>query len=342
MVREGADLAAAEFIEWCSVHHKLDEELALALEEYLADMLSRANVKAMMVTARAKSIPSIIGKLLRKPYKRPKAQVTDRVGARVIVYHAADVDKVTETLRRTLDIRQQHSIDKRLKLGMREFGYRSYHLVASTRDDIVTGAPAALRGQVFEVQIRSLLEHIWAEIEHDVIYKSGADWPAIIKRRFASMAGVLELLDHEFQEMTQLAESLVDSAGRAMHQEFDAGTNLDVPHMLALLRLAQPTIASANTSDTSRSFDADIKRRLNLALRRTGVRTVAALKRGLESRRFRIAVRRYARAEGIAPYDVSDVALLGLLIGLRRRRLLTIFFPEFADDNSLQFSLRGL
>ena len=145
MARKGADLAAADFIEWCSVHHKMDEEIALALEDYLADILLRANVKAMMVTARAKSLQSIIGKLLRKPYKRPKAGVTDRVGARVIVYHAADVDKVTETLRRTLEVRKHHSIDKRLVLGLREFGYRSYHLVATTRDDIVTGAPAALR-----------------------------------------------------------------------------------------------------------------------------------------------------------------------------------------------------
>jgi len=156
------------------------------------------------------------------------------------------------------------------------------------------------------------------------------------------MAGVLELLEHEFQQVTAMGQSLVDSAERAMTQEFDAETNLDVPHMSALLRLAQPASETAATTDPGRYFDADIKRRLNLALHRTGVRTVAALRRSLESRRFRIAVRRYARAEGIAPYDVSHVALLGLLIGLRHRRLLMIFFPEFAFDNSLEFSLRGL
>jgi len=103
----------------------MDEEIALALEDYLADILLRANAKAMMVTARAKSLQSLSQSCFASLYKRPKARVTDRVGARIIVYHAADVDKVTEILRRTLEVRKHHSIDKRLVLGMREFGYRS-------------------------------------------------------------------------------------------------------------------------------------------------------------------------------------------------------------------------
>src|SRR5439155_15054560 len=117
--------------------------------------------RVLMVTARAKTVDSVRGKLLRKRYKRPLSQLTDRIGARIIVYHSHEVDHVAATLRKALVVRERSSSDKRLALGLREFGYRSYHLVASL-PPAAAASPSfsALRKQVFEVQIRSLLEHI--------------------------------------------------------------------------------------------------------------------------------------------------------------------------------------
>jgi hypothetical protein len=49
-----------------------------------------------------------------------------------------------------------------------------------------------------EVQIRSLLQHVWAETEHDLGYKSSRSVPRLIRRRFARLAGMLEMADAEF------------------------------------------------------------------------------------------------------------------------------------------------
>src|SRR5258708_9163203 len=100
MAFKKAEIAAAEFIGWYSSNQKAHEVIAASLEAHLTRVLAEANLGSLMVSARAKSVDSLIGKLLRRPYRRPRSQVTDRIGARVIVYHGADVDRVAEALRR--------------------------------------------------------------------------------------------------------------------------------------------------------------------------------------------------------------------------------------------------
>ena len=72
------------------------------------------------------------------------------------------------------------------------FGYSSRHLLIALDD---SAAPP-----VATVQIRTVLQHAWAEFEHDIRYKGTvpAEHAPDFDRRFTLAAGLLELADREF------------------------------------------------------------------------------------------------------------------------------------------------
>jgi ppGpp synthetase/RelA/SpoT-type nucleotidyltranferase len=337
-VAKSSDRIAAEFLAWYTGGQAERQLAAVALQRYVGQVLADSNLRPMVVTARAKTLESVRSKLLRKPYKNPRAQLTDRLGVRVILYHAREVDAVAKLLRSKVQVREADSLDKRLALGPREFGYRSIHIVGSL-PSAMTAAPQfrSLGKQIFEIQIRSLLEHVWAEIEHEVVYKSGANWPVRTKRRFAAIAAVLELLEHDFDQLEESAGRLVDEAHAALLQRMDARRPLDVPTMYALLEILRPEGLSFRDSRTAGSpFPPGIDQLLLLAFRRLRMNTVGALQRSLVTGRMRKIIRRYATSEGISPDQVSHLALLTLLVATRAPATFRVFFPEIAGDDSLR------
>jgi len=50
-----------------------------------------------------------------------------------------------------------------------------------------------------EIQVRTLLEHAYADIGHDLTYKTDVKVPDRVHRSFSALAAILESADHEFQ-----------------------------------------------------------------------------------------------------------------------------------------------
>jgi ppGpp synthetase/RelA/SpoT-type nucleotidyltranferase len=155
-------------------------------------------LKVHSVTLRLKSRASLAQKLARpdRSYGSLWA-VTDLIGLRVIVYFEDAVDAIGKLLETHLPIDFAHSIDKRRR-DSGTFGYRSLHYVCRVATAASDDAQVLPAEASFEVQVRTVLEHAWAEIEHDLGYKSGAAVPATVQRRLHRLAGLLELADQEF------------------------------------------------------------------------------------------------------------------------------------------------
>jgi ppGpp synthetase/RelA/SpoT-type nucleotidyltranferase len=127
-------------------------------------------------------------------------QITDLVGVRIIAYFERTVDALGAALENALQVDYQHSINKLNLFDAAQFGYRSLHYVCrlSQQQREMTQLPADFR---FEVQVRTVLQHAWAEIEHDLGYKANDTIPLAIRRRFSRVASLLEVADEEFESI---------------------------------------------------------------------------------------------------------------------------------------------
>ena len=67
--------------------------------------------------------------------------------------------------------------------------------------------------------MRTVLQHAWAEIEHDRSYKFAGDLPTSIRRRLNLVAGLLEVADREFSSLAQD----VDLYAKEIHDTAQAG-----------------------------------------------------------------------------------------------------------------------
>jgi ppGpp synthetase/RelA/SpoT-type nucleotidyltranferase len=141
---------------------------------------------------RVKKEDSLAGKLELKGAKyKSLADITDIVGVRVITYYSEDVDKVASAVDRLFEIDWDNSVDKRKLLEIDTFGYMSLHYICSKK-----GFPFR-----FEVQMRTILQHAWANMNHDTGYKSGVEIPKHYMRSMNRLAGMLELIDEEFSHI---------------------------------------------------------------------------------------------------------------------------------------------
>lgn len=98
-------------------------------------------------------------------------------------------------------------------------GYRSVHYVVHLNTSrLALPEYSRFRGLVAEIQVRTILQHAWAEIEHDTRYKAVDVAPTAIARRFVALAGLLEIADREFQALQGSYERVSHEARQLVAQ----------------------------------------------------------------------------------------------------------------------------
>ncbi|WP_375001804.1 DUF429 domain-containing protein [Aeromicrobium sp. CTD01-1L150] len=196
------------------VHHAVQvyaaqhAELAETTEHVVAlvtRLLDDAGINYLSVSGRTKSVASFATKANRTSGGRPVftdplREITDQIGLRVITYVHSDVAAVADLLADQLTVLDDRDMGRETAEEGR-WGYASRHLLVTAPDhgDQVSGHEV-LREKQAQVQLRTVLQHAWAEFEHDIRYKGTIpeEQAPDLDRRFTLAAGLLELADREF------------------------------------------------------------------------------------------------------------------------------------------------
>ena len=191
------DLAVAEYTDAYPALVSATADFVDLVREIIDD----AGINYLSVTGRAKSIASFAGKarrLLAEGDGRadPLHEITDQVGVRVITYVQSDILAVADLLSEQFTVLDDRDLGEETARAGR-FGYASRHLLVSRdRGEGTAYEPLACAS----IQLRTVLQHAWAEFEHDIRYKGTVPPEQVpdLDRRFTLAAGLLELADREF------------------------------------------------------------------------------------------------------------------------------------------------
>ncbi len=196
------------------------QALLSSLERRIRASFNHAGIKPT-IKGRVKSFDSLYKKRLRllrnsreTGFELPS--LGDIVGLRIVCPFLGDLELVERILRSDFGVIEIER--KGADRSFKEFGYESIHLTA----EIPQQLRLELQGiniSMFEIQLRTILQEAWAEVEHELVYKaelSPLDEP--LKRKLAALNANLTLSDIIFQEIREYQQRL----GSELHSRREA------------------------------------------------------------------------------------------------------------------------
>src|SRR5574344_570143 len=196
-------------------YEPLLEEILTNIEKKLKSTIKLTSMPTYK--SRIKSFPSYYKKLLRqKPDEAMETDhlvtLTDMMGIRVICSFLEDLDDVEQQIKAIFTIKEieRKGADQTFK----EFGYESVHILIDIPKECLPidygkNGIVLPEGTVCEIQIRTILQDAWAEVEHELVYKSEFNpFDKPLRRKLASMNASLTLADIIFQEIRDYQKKL--------------------------------------------------------------------------------------------------------------------------------------
>jgi ppGpp synthetase/RelA/SpoT-type nucleotidyltranferase len=191
----------------------------------LNSALDKNNIKIHSMTQRVKEYSSFLEKVERKRYKDPFSQCTDLAGCRIICLFLSQVEEIKKIIQQEFEVIEV--TNKRTAKKYDQFGYLSLHmLVKIPKNRAKFTEFTDLEELVCEIQIRTILQEAWAEIEHYLNYKSAKqEKNKELLRKIFSLAGMFEVADSTFEEIHENFSKLVRDK-KIVDKEFISALNL--------------------------------------------------------------------------------------------------------------------
>jgi len=187
-----------------SISSSLSECLHVDLKSYLK----------IPVQHRLKDDDSLIDKAFyrNKGYQNPYDDIEDKVGVRFVVMLQEDAENVCSVIAEVAtklgwEAKQCRDYNAERKASPTLFTYQSHHFIIKNLTPIELENVNVPVNTPCEVQVRSLLQHAYAELTHDAIYKTKTIVEPEVIRTVAKTMAFIETADEFFQRVVNNIDS---------------------------------------------------------------------------------------------------------------------------------------
>ncbi|GHU55730.1 (p)ppGpp synthetase [Spirochaetia bacterium] len=191
-------------------------DLEALVDAAVAELGSRPTVKG-----RPKDFASFFKKYLRVLKEKGGSEpvvITDLIGIRVVCPFQENLGAVERRIKEKFEVIEVEK--KGSNYSFKEFGYESTHLLVKIPPDIVRSRGYS-GSEVAEIQIRTILQDAWAEVEHELVYKAEfTPFDEPMKRKLAAVNASLSLADIIFQEVRTYQRQLNGELGKRRESFF--------------------------------------------------------------------------------------------------------------------------
>ncbi len=183
------------------------DRIVASLETKTADLGPIDCFLKLHPTPRVKSIDSFLAKSVRigKSYASPLNDITDQVGVRFVVLLTAQIKVVCSAIESSSEWEFEISrdVDEEKRRKPNEFDYQSQHYLVRSKADLEINGFVIPKGTPCEIQVRTLLQHAFAELAHDTAYKPKTAISQELRREVAKSSALIETTDAIFTSVTQ-------------------------------------------------------------------------------------------------------------------------------------------
>ena len=190
-------------------------------------------------------------------------EIKDLLGLRIVVPFQEEVEQVVALLREHFSTSEIER--KSEKLSFREFAYDSVHVELPLLQEL--SLPYGCKA-VVEVQVRTILQDAWAEVEHELIYKNHFRFPNndSIRKKLAAVNASLSLADMIFQEIRDAQKALSSWGQERFQSMLEQAAALSDPE-LNKIKNALPQGTLPGIESPAANTQAEIERHLMAGLK---------------------------------------------------------------------------
>ena len=274
-----------------------------------------------MIMTRIKHPDKVVDKIFRKPYRFPKKlsfeslkNMHDAIGVRIIVYFSSQLSLVDKELRSSNIIEIAENISPKAyfepdmlnRLGLshienkhKESGYSSIHYMVRLKESSITEQERP----IFEIQVRTLAQELWCELEHVLSYKPETRTHFSAKRRFQILSREVGVIDDHFN---LLYEELIHNQEIASYKDSDTLTFENAPKVFIEIGV-QCALTELNPI-------------LKVLVSR-GIHTIGDLLEIATPRRLVTIRNSYISITGHAPNNLELISALAILKGVKTKEI---------------------